>query len=279
MGMNNGDKNGVLSTSYVNCTLEVLELCKQHGIEAILSTIPTCIAVENGPKNNEILYKIGRFADYDYRIIDFARAVDGYQPQSSATWYEGMLYSDNVHPDIRGAKALYMQFMHDFPEIIAGCEIDVAENKNETLNADETLTIVPNGPVGEQKVITFTADYSSFSGFSIGNGAGVEGGTWVEITESKVAVYTMQNGVKVELAQEVNSLVMEDLVTVIIHVDGTSAKICVQGTGEKDFESSKTKNVIFNVKSTWSFAGDVFVSADEGQNFENASLKWYSFDK
>ena len=34
------------------------------------------------------------------------------------TWYDGFLGSDRVHPTPKGAKALAMQFLADFPEIM-----------------------------------------------------------------------------------------------------------------------------------------------------------------
>ena len=45
-----------------------------------------------------------------------ARAVGGEEIGSG--WYEGMLHTDNVHPNELGAKALYAQFIADFPEIL-----------------------------------------------------------------------------------------------------------------------------------------------------------------
>lgn len=49
------------------------------------------------------------------RYIDFAKAVGAY---TSNNWYSGMLRSDGVHPDELGAKALYMQAIVDFPELM-----------------------------------------------------------------------------------------------------------------------------------------------------------------
>ena len=50
------------------------------------------------------------------RYIDFAKAVNA--EVTGASWYNGCLSSDNVHPTIAGAKALASQVLVDFPEIM-----------------------------------------------------------------------------------------------------------------------------------------------------------------
>lgn len=108
LGMNNADKNGVISEGYLRSTEEFLRICKERGITPILSTIPNTPTVNNRAKNEWV-------RSQPYRYIDFARAVGS---DENEEWYEGMLFTDKVHPSVKGAQALYMQVLCDFPEIM-----------------------------------------------------------------------------------------------------------------------------------------------------------------
>ena len=108
LGMNNGDKGGVLNEGWLNSTKEFLEICKEKGITPILSTIPSTPVVNNEPKNEWV-------RNSGYRYIDFNRAVGA---EKDVAWYPEMLYKDNVHPARGGAEALYSQVLVDFPEIM-----------------------------------------------------------------------------------------------------------------------------------------------------------------
>jgi lysophospholipase L1-like esterase len=50
------------------------------------------------------------------RYVDFAKAVNA--ESAGASWYTGMLSSDNTHPTALGAKALMRQFLLDVPEVL-----------------------------------------------------------------------------------------------------------------------------------------------------------------
>ena len=108
LGMNNGDKGGVLNEGWLNSTKEFLDICKEKGITPILSTIPSTPVVNNEPKNEWV-------RNSGYRYIDFNRAVGA---EKDVAWYPEMLYKDNVHPARGGAEALYSQVLVDFPEIM-----------------------------------------------------------------------------------------------------------------------------------------------------------------
>ena len=108
LGMNDGDVNASVNTGYLTSVQEFIRICEEKGITPILSTVP-CTPTVNNYYKNEWVRKSG------YRYIDFARAVGGEEVGSG--WYEGMLHTDNVHPNELGAKALYGQFIADFPEI------------------------------------------------------------------------------------------------------------------------------------------------------------------
>ena len=108
LGMNNGDKEGVLNQAWVESTEEFLSICKEKGIIPILSTIPNTPKVNNAQKNEWV-------RNSGYRYVDFNRAVGA---DKDVNWYPTMLCHDGVHPDVSGAEALYSQVLVDFPEIM-----------------------------------------------------------------------------------------------------------------------------------------------------------------
>lgn len=108
LGMNDGDEDGVIRARYLSSVEKFLKICKEKGITPILATIPNTPVVDNRYKNEWV-------RSQSYRYIDFARAVGS---DTDVNWYEGMLSADLVHPDEKGAQALYMQLLCDFPEIM-----------------------------------------------------------------------------------------------------------------------------------------------------------------
>ena len=111
LGMNNGDRNRVINTSWLTCTEEFLRLCEQYGVTPILCTIPTTPKVNNRLKNEWI-------KNSGYRYIDFDLAlVENY---ATGEWFEGTAASDLNHPTELGAQMLYPQVFADFPELASG---------------------------------------------------------------------------------------------------------------------------------------------------------------
>lgn len=108
LGMNNGDKDGKINANYLSATEEFLAICKANGITPVLSTIPSTPTVDNRYKNEWVRAS-------GHRYVNFSRAVGA---EKNVNWYESMLSADLVHPDERGAEALYMQVLCDFPEIM-----------------------------------------------------------------------------------------------------------------------------------------------------------------
>lgn len=108
LGMNNGDKDDKINPDYLCATLEFIKVCKEKGIVPILTTTPNTPKVDNRYKNEWV-------RSSGYRYIDFARAVGS---DKVLGWYPYMLSPDLVHPDVKGAKALYMQLLVDLPEIM-----------------------------------------------------------------------------------------------------------------------------------------------------------------
>ena len=108
LGMNNGDTDGKINARWLEATEEVVATCKKKGINLVLSTIPSTPKVNNEEKNKWVRAS-------GLRYIDFNSAVGA---DKDVNWYSEMLYSDGIHPAKRGAEALYMQVLTDFPEIM-----------------------------------------------------------------------------------------------------------------------------------------------------------------
>ena len=107
LGMNNGDKDGRIDKEYLAATEEFLSICQSKGITPILATIPNTPIVDNRYKNAWV-------RSLPHRYIDFASAVGS---DITENWFEGMLCNDKVHPDEKGAVALYEKLLSDLPEI------------------------------------------------------------------------------------------------------------------------------------------------------------------
>jgi hypothetical protein len=107
LGMNDGDVGGVVNPMWMDAMNEFLFMCESNNIVPILATIPNTPTVDNRYKNAWV-------KSSGYRYIDFAQSV---QDEDNNTWYDGLLYSDNVHPTVEGAITLYNRFLCDFPEV------------------------------------------------------------------------------------------------------------------------------------------------------------------
>lgn len=109
LGMNNADSDTEVNASW-NATLNIVQgICDGLGIKLILATIPNTPTQRHDYKN-AIVRASG------LRYVDFASAVNANEVGSP--WIDGMLSSDNVHPTVLGARALYMRFLQDFPEVM-----------------------------------------------------------------------------------------------------------------------------------------------------------------
>ncbi len=84
----------------------VMQTCDLLGIELILATVPTVPERYHEEKNRFV-------RESSRRYIDFAETVgaDGKGNRS-----DGMLFTDRVHPDKKGAEALYQRIRRDLPE-------------------------------------------------------------------------------------------------------------------------------------------------------------------
>lgn len=109
LGMNDGsDSESEPSSAWATGRDAVINLCERYGITPVFATIPTVPTINHEQKNAWV-------RSSGYRYIDFAKAVGA---QSDGTWFSGMLYTDEIHPTVQGAKALYGRVLTDFPEIM-----------------------------------------------------------------------------------------------------------------------------------------------------------------
>lgn len=110
LGMNDADSSSAINASWKTYTDEVIATCEADGVTVILATIPNTPGINNTFKNAYV-------RSSGKRYVDFAKAVNA--ESAGATWYPGMLDSDNTHPTSLGAKALMRQFILDVPEVLA----------------------------------------------------------------------------------------------------------------------------------------------------------------
>lgn len=109
LGMNDGgDSSEAPSRTWLTAINSVINICEENDIKLILATIPTVPTINHEQKNSFV-----RNSGYQY--IDFAEAVGA---TSSGSWFTGMLSSDNVHPTVAGAMALYQQAITDCPQLM-----------------------------------------------------------------------------------------------------------------------------------------------------------------
>lgn len=108
LGMNDGNETSEISTQWKQAVDEVIQICEGRNIRLILATIPSVPSTNHDYKNAWI-------RESGYQYIDFAQAVGA---DISTSWYSGMLSSDNIHPTVKGAKALYEQALADCPQLM-----------------------------------------------------------------------------------------------------------------------------------------------------------------
>ena len=149
------------------------------------------------------------------------------------------------------------------------------EKELEELKSGSSATIKAPETLENNKVFAFGARLDDeFKGtISIGNGKGVEGGTWVEIDSDNVTVYQTVNGTPTEIYKAENKVVIDSLINLKIHVKGDTANVSFMSVAEVD---ESLGNRVFNFDVTWSSAGDAFVST-QGNDLRNVKFSWYTF--
>ena len=260
-GMNDGKDTDdtILQKTYDN-HIKFLEICKANGIEPIFFSSVNCTDNYHSGKIDYVLNHRGDFANYEYRVIRLPHAVNGFEPGSE--WYDGMLSEDGIHPTNLGARNFYLETVCTFPELMMGADsLTVRTETPVNVNAGATYKL-ENTPESVEcdMAISMSADFDGrLNGkIIVGNGKGVNGGTWVEITKEKVSVYKTEQGKDVLLTETDNEIVMQELVMLRIIVRDNVANIAFVSSGDSD----PGRKTLFSVEAPWSYAGEVFVSTD-----------------
>ena len=177
-----------------------------------------------------------------------------------------MLHTDGIHPTNLGARNFYLETLCTFPELMLGGDATVKSAESKSLNAGSSLKVTDSPKfVDGDFAISMKADFDGYieGAIEVGNGKGVEGGTWAKITDNTVEVYTTLGGKDVLVAEAENEIALEDIVMIRIIVRDNKANIAFVSSDEKSYDSKLDRKALFSVEADWSYAGEVFVSADE----------------
>lgn len=104
MGMNDGSGNP--KSGYY---ARLKGLCDLIGVQLVFCTIPTVPDYDHSLKNTYIRSSGVRYIDFDAAV---SNGVD-------ATWKEGMLSTDNVHPTVLGALAMAQKAIETIPDLLS----------------------------------------------------------------------------------------------------------------------------------------------------------------
>lgn len=96
---------------------EVLDICSDKKITLIISKRPNSSASDVQETYTQRKAVIDKYISLGCRYVDIAEAVSG-NADIPDGWYQGFLSDDGKHPTEIGAKAIAMQVLTDFPEIM-----------------------------------------------------------------------------------------------------------------------------------------------------------------
>ena len=267
---NNPDRDDVLNPLFYENTLEMLKICKEKGIKVYIQTMPSCPLQTNMYKNDVILNRTCEFTDYDYEIIDLARAVNA-RDEKNPSWFEHMLYTDNVHPTRLGGRASYLGIATDAPELIVGKATEVYSSSGGALKNifdGEKLLLKAPEEYKDRTAITFRADFSGELSGKITIGS--ETGSSLVLDKDTVKVYTSIDDKKKLIFEAEHSVITEKLINLKIDVKNGEASISLASAGEKNFDPLKTTLDVLSVPFT--VDGGVFASSD-GVDLTDARIK------
>lgn len=96
----------------ISAAKKVEKICEDKNISLVFAVYASV------PERDMSMYQEW-LRNSGHRLIDFDKAVGSPIYESGVNnWYDGYLSSDNVHPTELGAKAMAMQVLIDFPEIM-----------------------------------------------------------------------------------------------------------------------------------------------------------------
>ena len=254
---NNADKDDLVSPDFYENTLKMLEICKEKGIKVYIETMPNAPFRTNFYKNEVILNRLSDFANYDYEIIDLARALDA-KEEKNPSWFPGMISGDNIHPLHIGARASYLATIADAPELILGRACEVYKADADILSSD---SLVISESAADESAITLRADFDGeFLGtLTIGN-KDAENGSFVEIDADKIKAYSVKDGNTSLILEAENPAVMKKLFNLRIKVKDGKASLALMSAGEKHIEPKKY--TLDTVEFDWNPVGNPFIRAD-----------------
>ena len=99
LGMNDGRDGDALDPVWLSCVQEFISICREKGIEPVLTTVPTVPERFHDAKTEWVRAS-------GCRYIDWYNAVG---TNSRGEWADGLLSPDRVHPSEKGAKALWRE--------------------------------------------------------------------------------------------------------------------------------------------------------------------------
>ena len=268
VGMNDGSDEGDIKPGYYNALLEVMDVCQSNGILPYIMTIPNTPKQNNSQKLDYIINKKGEFANYDYRVIDIARSIDAHNVGSE--WYEGMIHSDQTHPTGLGARAFYLQFMCDFPELMIGGNAKRIEKTADALAAGEAFTVSPEKKDLEEFAFTLSADFDGEYSGKLTLGSTNDGTSYLTVDKNNVSVYMKSGEKDILITRVANCVKMADLVNIRVHVVANKANIALMSAGEN---VTMKRNAIFSLEAYWRL-GDSVNAVSENQELKNVNVKF-----
>lgn len=108
LGMNDPDRDSAINPAYYETAIKVKTFCELNNVNLILATIPNTETLDHTYKNQWI-------KSTGIRYIDFAQCLGAESFPSG--WFDGMMGSDNIHPNEFGAKTMAGKAISDFVEI------------------------------------------------------------------------------------------------------------------------------------------------------------------
>lgn len=141
LGMNDRDSGSSLNANWKTCLDELEHICADNAVQLVLVTIPNVPNVNNTLKNAYI-------HSLDYPVIDFAKAVNA--DTAGATWYDGLLSEDNLHPSTLGAMTLANAFTRYFATSFYLSDAGVVANE---ITQDLRKNIINSIPTGYGLVV------------------------------------------------------------------------------------------------------------------------------
>jgi hypothetical protein len=265
LGMNNGDSSSAINSDWKTVADSLISTCEALGITLIFCTIP------NTPTHNNT-FKNAYIKASGLRYVDFAHAVNA--DAANATWYTGMLSSDNTHPTELGAITLMSRFIQDCPEavllednqlpIAAGDRIELINGSTITQAAWNPITTVTSNYVqlrpGNAYIASATSsNFSLYPPYPYPDGKyGLE--SHLEIFVGKTSYVIAQSGVVLVNALQpdsVNNCLIrfhdgKVLVSVEDHIAGyvvVSATGSASGSLPYGLTSSTQEYVVFDIST------------------------------